>query len=100
MTGWTKMGYCKMRKTYSSTNKILREEYFNGKGEPTNTRSGYFYGKIYEYDEADRLIREWTYGADGQPFGGNRGYATIEYSYDENGKRTAAYYNSRGSRVK
>ena len=101
MTGWTKMGYCKLRKTYDETGKLLlKEEYLDGKGKPTRTSSGYFYGRVCEYDDQGRIIREYTYGENGKPYGGSRNYAIIEYSYDATGKKTAAYYNARGVRVK
>ena len=63
---------------------ILAQElvkYLDGKDNPTRTRSGYFYGKVCEYDNTDRLIREYTYGDHGQPYSGNRRYSITEYSF-------------------
>ena len=101
MTGRTKMGYCKLRRTYDETGKLLlKEEYLDGQDRPTKTNSGYFYGKVCEYDEQGRIIREYTFGDHGQPYSGSRNYSIIEYTYDEAGKKTTAYYSSSGRRVK
>ena len=100
MTGWTQMGYCKLRKYFDQTGKLLlKEEYLDGKDNPTRTRSGYFYGKVCEYDNTDRLIREYTYGDHGQPYSGSRQYAITEYTYEEDGTKTTHHYSASGARV-
>ena len=99
LTGWTSMGYCKIRKTYKlGTTLLLKEEYLDGKDQPTRNRS-FVYGRVLEYDDRDRLIREYTYGENGQPYSGNRRYSITEYSYDATGARTATHYSSGGWRV-
>ena len=94
----TKMGYCKLRRTYDETGKrLLREEYLDRDGQLTRMLPSLYYGKVCEYDESGRIIREYTIGADGKPYSGRRNYAIIEYSYHENGTRTAAYYTANGN---
>ena len=98
ITGKTSMGYSKLRRTYSETGKILLEEYLDSSDQPTRNSSR-VYGIVYEYDDRDRLIREYTYGDKGQPYNGKRNYAITEYDYDATGKRTSTRYSSSGRKI-
>ena len=96
--GWTKTGYCKLRKTFDDQGKLLKEEYLDGDDKPTVNRSA-IAGKIYEYDDRGRLIRETTIGKDGKPYSGRAKHAIVEYTYDATGKKQATKYSSSGVKV-
>ena len=97
LRGWSRSGYCKLRKTYNDANRIIKEEYLNADGEPSMNRACVF-GKAYEYDEYGRLICDYTFGRDGKPNSGRGKVAMTKYSYDETGKRTAIRCNAKGER--
>ena len=99
LNGATHLGYAKLRKTYDSRHLLIREEYLNGKDEPMHNRS-YVFGRVLEYDDLGRLVREYTYGKDGKPSSGRGQSSITEYTYDEFGNRSAAYYSSSGVRVR
>ena len=58
------------------------------------------YSKSCEYDDKGRLIREITYGKDGQISSGRNRWAIIEYTYDENGNKTTSWYGANGNLYK
>jgi len=99
LNGATHLGYAKLRKTYDSRHLLIREEYLNGKDEPMHNRS-YVFGRVLEYDDLGRLVREYTFGKDGKPSSGRGQSSITEYTYDEFGNRSAAYYSSSGVRVR
>ena len=96
--GWITAGYCKVRKTYDESGKLLiKTEYLNLENQPMRGRPGYICTIRYEYDEFGRLIRESYYNEKDELDMGSRKYAYIEYTFDVDGVKTTHYYRANGS---
>ena len=99
LTSSRQLRYVKLRKTYDETGKRLqKDEYLDAQGAPTRNRAA-VYGKAYEYDPLGRLIREYTFDAEGRISSGMASYAITQYTYDSSGARTATRYSASGNKV-
>lgn len=88
-------GYARIEYEYNEFGQCISELFYGTDGDEKLTISPEYKcaGFLYDYDEKGRQISIEYVGEDGKTFiRGDRGFALVEYEYDDRGFRTASRY--------
>ena len=99
------IGLCDAKPTkeeYNDQGKIARQYYFGEDNIPYMGPEGFFMAK-YLYDNQGRLHKILYFNTEGKSCEANSPdgikCASIEYTYDANGKQSAKYFNKKGEEI-